>query len=161
MKQVRSRYSLLIHTGFQGVLILGNALILLLAFAFLGFRSARTFETLRELGARAGLPADHAYFRLLEQELDRQYWGLSAALLCCLFAGSFLTLVLSHRVVGPISRLRSYFWMVAKGDSGLPDLAFRKGDFFHDLPPVINRALRAMRREGGQAAESGSKDRVA
>jgi hypothetical protein len=50
-------------------------------------------------------------------------------------------LILSHKIIGPIKRLKSFFSEIA--DSGYRhDLKFRDGDFFQDLPEVINHFLK-------------------
>jgi hypothetical protein len=94
------------------------------------------FWKLKRLGENLGLPEDHVYFRFIEtqgQEL------LVIFILCALITGLIVAgfgLFFSHKVAGPIYRLRTYF-------REMPDskLSFREGDFFNDLPPVINESL--------------------
>jgi hypothetical protein len=58
---------------------------------------------------------------------------------------SVLTILISHRIVGPLYRLRQYFHRMAEDPSVVKEpIQFRKGDFFADLPPTVNRALEAV-----------------
>ena len=52
-------------------------------------------------------------------------------------------LFLSHRLAGPVVRLKGYFAGIANGQPVKP-VNFRKGDFFSDLPPQINGALQRL-----------------
>jgi hypothetical protein len=71
----------------------------------------------------------------------------------CFFgwAVSFVTtLILSHKLAGPIVRLKWYFQQIAKTGHAKP-VHFKKSNFMQDLPPIINQAL--------QKLESGEKEK--
>jgi len=57
---------------------------------------------------------------------------------------ALVMLVVSNRLAGPIVRLRRYFGDIAIKTDNVPPLSFRKGDFFGDLPEVVNRAVQAL-----------------
>jgi hypothetical protein len=58
-------------------------------------------------------------------------------------------LVLSNEIAGPITRLREYFTDLKnlKDEESVPELRFRKGDFFQDLPAIIEKSLNELRRK--------------
>lgn len=94
------------------------------------------FWKLKRLGQNLGLNEDHVYFRFIDtqgQELLMIF--ILCAILTGIIVGAF-GLFFSHKVAGPIYRLRAYF-------REMPDskLSFREGDFFNDLPNVINDSL--------------------
>ena len=54
--------------------------------------------------------------------------------------------VISHRLAGPLVRLRRFFQVIA--DTGqVTNLSFRKGDYLSDLPPLVNKALGRLKGE--------------
>ena len=151
----RLRKQLLVYPRFQLALIGVNAAIMSLAFFFVGIQTTRSFARLHTLGVEAGLPLNHAYYKFVEFQEQHLNGYLAVALILTLITGGILTLVLSHRVAGPITRLRSYFLDLTHGGSIRP-ISFRKGDFFSDLPGLINQSLAPRMRKKG-AASTGRK----
>jgi hypothetical protein len=132
-----TRKVLLINPKFQ-FKIMGWMLTLALAPISIFFGAHYLFFwQLRKLGLEINLPADHIYFRFIE--------GQSLKMLLIFIFCSLLTvaiviiigLVLSHKIAGPIHNLKMFF---KEGLDGKPrrKLAFRKGDFFLEVPPIIN-----------------------
>ena len=72
------------------------------------------------------------------------FWSQSGpyivALLCMLPVFVKDTVALTHRMAGPIVRLRSHIRSIAEGEEVAP-LKFRDGDFFRDLPPLFNEMI--------------------
>lgn len=72
------------------------------------------------------------------------FWSQSGpyivALLCMLPVFVKDTVALTHRMAGPIVRLRSHIRAIAEGEDVDP-LKFRDGDFFRDLPPLFNQMI--------------------
>lgn len=72
-----------------------------------------------------------------------------------LFASFFVSAVLNltvffvilRRLAGPIKRMRDYFKRLSLNPESKEQLTFRGGDFFLDLPPVINKAVKEIRSE--------------
>lgn len=128
--------------------------------AFLSIEAFRAYGALRELGRGVGLPEEHPYFEALAGFARDWAWrGGIAAFLSLLMAGT-ATLLISHRLAGPMIRMRGYFKALAEDrhleqpGGRIPTLHFRRGDFFRDLPPAINEALarletRARERKSG------------
>ena len=102
------------------------------------------FWKLRQLGQEIELEPDHIYFRFLE--------GQGQSLLLIFIICSFLAiaivaisgLILSHRIAGPIHRLKMHFAELTQGKV-MPKLSFRKNDFFTEVPGVINEYLEKAR----------------
>ena len=69
------------------------------------------------------------------QALDMQLATLTILNLIML---CLATLVVSHRVAGPIYHLRKYMSDVVAGKCGKFNVTFRKDDFFQDVLPVFN-----------------------
>ena len=69
---------------------------------------------------------------------------LIVATVISLTATSLFTLFLSHRIAGPIYRLVSFFSTTAATASIPETLRFRASDYFQELPPVINQALKVI-----------------
>jgi hypothetical protein len=57
-----------------------------------------------------------------------------------------LTLLISHRMAGPINRLNGFFAHIVKTGEFPPEIRFRNGDFFQELPPKINEAFLAIKK---------------
>ena len=71
--------------------------------------------------------------------------NLAIALGVGLVLSYLLTLILSNRLAGPIVRLREHFRKISEGGN-LEPVYFRQKDFFNDLPPLINDALKKVSR---------------
>jgi nitrogen fixation/metabolism regulation signal transduction histidine kinase len=65
---------------------------------------------------------------------------LITALISIIFTSLF-SVWLSHRLSGPIVKLINHLKKVGNGED-VPDLRFRKNDFFMELPELINTALK-------------------
>lgn len=76
------------------------------------------------------------------------FWAQSGpyviALLCMLPVFVKDTVSLTHRMAGPIVRLRGHIRAISEGSDVAP-LKFRDGDFFTDLPPMFNEMMENVR----------------
>lgn len=54
----------------------------------------------------------------------------------------FLSLVLSHRMIGPLTKLMRFMKEAPSGKLD-QELSFRKNDFFQDIPPAFNSMLKS------------------
>ncbi len=137
---MKFRTKFLIYPKFQIALIVTNLVVLAGMMMAVGLAIHRSYDYLQSEGMAVGLAADHPYFRFVTLQSKVVYQSLGVAFACGLIFSIVLTLLLSQRLVGPIIRLREYFRSVTPGTEIKP-LSFRKGDYFPDLPDVINRAL--------------------
>ena len=138
MKKLRLKF--MIYPKLQYSLILSVMWILILSDLIIGIQVLRSFRELREMGEKIGLTSGHPYFTFIEYHEHSLSTSLAWACGISIFVSFFLILFISHRVAGPIVRLKSYFNGIAT-EGWKTKLQFRKGDFFSDLPEVINKAL--------------------
>lgn len=136
---MKKRTKFLIYPKFQLPLIFWNILIFLGVTAVQLFVSHKAFTNFKELGETAGFDVNHPYFAFIQRyEAEFMQYamiGASIGLVCFVIAN----LILSHKISGPICRLKSYFSDLEKNKK--PILSFRKKDFFSELPEVINSAI--------------------
>ena len=140
LKIKRFRTQFLIYPQFQLKFIFINSLVMLAAFGFVGLQFYRSFQNLMMVGYKSGLDSSNPYFRFLKFEQNHLLSYLVIGFAAGFVLSSLTALVLSQKLAGPIVRLTGYFrnWTQS---SDLPELSFRKGDFFSELPPLINKAL--------------------
>lgn len=99
-----------------------------------------SFDQLYEIGIRLKIPADSAFFILLRnQEHAIQEKLIIAGVISYVFS-FILTIIISHRLSGPIYRLKKYFKDISK-DGYKEPLSFRTGDYYSDLPDVVNKGI--------------------
>jgi hypothetical protein len=140
---------LLIYPSFQIKLLLANLAIMFLVATAVAFLVHQSFVNLIAQGVSAQLPAHNAYFVFMsyQEKLVMAYLAVGLGIAGVL--SSVAILLLSHRVAGPIVRMSGFLTDVAQGRSAeIPELHFRKGDFFDDLPEKVNAALKARGEQG-------------
>lgn len=141
----KTRLKLLIYPKFQLMLLLSQAIVLLLSLGFISAQVARSVEKLRQMGAEAQLPDDHVFFAFLRWHATELYAYIGIGFAFALLITLIFSLLLSHRLAGPIVRLQSYFTAISKDGEYPNELHFRKGDFFTELPGMVNQAFKAIR----------------
>ncbi len=132
---------LLIYPRFQIVLLLAHIIVSIATLLIVRFKSNEVFQRLITMGEKTNLPKEHAYFTFIENSKQMMDINLNWALAFSVFLTILSSLYLSHKVVGPIHRLRSYFKAIIDGKPQ-GDLKFRSGDYFQDLPDIINEGLK-------------------
>ena len=134
------RYKLLIYPRFQVTILLFNFFIVMGIFFLTNWRINAYFNHMKKLGEDASFPSDHIYF----QFVSLQEAGLESSLMQIALVGLILStlgfLILSHKISGPMIRLKRYFANITQTQRVSP-ITFRAGDFFSDLPALINGAL--------------------
>ncbi len=96
----------------------------------------KSLDVLKE----AGLPMSHPVFAFLlqqEQTFDGVFLVLSTV---GLFFSFMIGVRLSHRIAGPVLRLKHHLERSASG-AAPAKLVFRDGDYFQDLADAYNRDL--------------------
>ena len=151
MKQVNKRKKLLIYPEFQLKIIIVNMLITISGFSFLGFQFYRVIHNLEKMGLDVNLPANHGYFRFVKYQSGVIFASLVTSLVVGVAVNCFCTLYLSHRLAGPIVRLKGYLKGLVHHDfstkAPAERLKFRKDDYFSDLPPFLNEAVENIERQ--------------
>lgn len=148
---------LLINVHFQRQFI-GFALALSLG-ACIVFYLASTwfFGKYHSLAIEVGLRPGDPFFRVLsnmEMMLTNVFIVTSIAVVLISILGG---IVFSHRVAGPLYRLRKHFEAVARGETW-SNVAFREKDYFDDLPKAYNEQMRYVRERLGIAEASADTD---
>ncbi len=145
--------ALWIDPGFQGRLLgiaLASVGITLVASLF---QSWRLIWSIRKVAETAQLSPQNALYGFLDSQwnamVTQLILGGGASVLIC----GALMLYVSHRMAGPIYRLRRTLTDIA--DTGqVSEFNFRKGDFIEDLGPLLKRAFEQAAKPGeGKGAQ--------
>lgn len=136
----RKLKGILIYPPFQLRLIALNLVILLITVGAIGFQIERMFSEMRKFGADANLPEGHVYYKFIDYEVGQISWGVGLAFLVAGVISLLLTAYYSHKLVGPIVRIRQFFVGLSEGET-IRALEFRKGDYFSELPSIINAGV--------------------
>ncbi len=139
------RLKLIIYPQFQLTLLLGNLIVTSGIFFFIYYSVKEAFLRLEEDVVIQGLGPGHPYFEFAHVQSEIILNGIFASFLVGVFTSTIWMLLISNKLSGPILRLRGYFTSIANGEKDFPEVSFRKGDFFSDLPPVINKALQEIK----------------
>lgn len=137
----------MIYRRFQFTLVALNAGLITFLFAVFLLFQWRSYAKLVQMGEQAHLSANHPFFQLLELQMGSTRFYMSVAYGVALVLGCFLTLVASHKLAGPIVRMKGFFTRIANQGKVTEKISFRRGDFFRELPAEINRALEAIARK--------------
>lgn len=130
----------LLYPKFQ-IKLIGVNLFVLILFSTIVFSTVGWFVfKLRKLGIEAGLAEDHLYFGLLNQHQGTFYLLLVAAIVSTAFISTLASIILSHRVVGPIHRLKNDLDEVIRSEKVRP-VQFREEDYFQEIPLKINKII--------------------
>ncbi len=130
----RSLKNLLIEPKFQLKLIGYFVLVFVLTTVSLYSTTFLFFWKLKQKAMSVGIPDGHIFYRYLanqKADLDGLFIGLAVLNFSVLIGLGFL---ISHRVAGPIYKLKSYLKNMGKDSD---DFKLRENDFFHDLQPIV------------------------
>lgn len=140
-KNNRSIVRFLIYPRFQLMLIVSNITITLLASASTYFFIYNEFKHFYELGEKIKIATDHPYFKMIRLQEHRIILALMSSFGIAVLISTLATMVISHRLAGPIYKTRKYFETILSTGDVKFGLSFRRGDFFSDLPLIINKAI--------------------
>lgn len=87
-----------------------------------------------------GVLADHL------QSMVRQCVPMLVAVVCLMPVFVHDTLKMSHRIAGPICRMRDTIRLLQAGEDAAP-LTFRSNDMWEDLPHLFNRMISRLRND--------------
>ncbi len=137
----------LVYPKFQLTLIFLNSAVTFIMFSFVAFQVVRSHVYLENLVRSTRLPAQNLFTQMLSMQLRNLLINLAIALVLSIGVTGFSTLILSNRVAGPVVRLRNFFKSISSNGEFPASVNFRKGDFFEDLPPLINQAFTAVKKK--------------
>jgi hypothetical protein len=122
-------------------------LLVFFAIAWVGTRNA-----LMDLKPAAGLSGMEAEF--FKKYVDYQATQIEHALLVAFGVGvvtaAGVTLIITHRLAGPLVRLRCYFQSIIDGTPPIRPLEFRDGDFLREMEPLVNNAIEKVQNQERQ-----------
>lgn len=146
----RKLRNFLIYPRFQLSLVFTQALLLGVLYLIASWGVDTAFEKLRDSGVQSGFHPGHPYFAFVEHQKALVLKYFSIAITACAVIYGCVSIVISHRVAGPLVRLRRIFKeMSEQGWSAVTPVHFRKGDFFRDLPEELNRAMTRLAQDSG------------
>lgn len=135
----------IIFPKFQITLVIINLIIMTFCFVLVFYQVHDSFAEIVTLGKRLRLPETSAYYKVMDYHLEKINLRLIIAAVICYACSFVLTIAVSHKVSGPLYRLKKYFLdMKMDGYSG--DLSFREGDYYGDLPEIINSGIKEVRK---------------
>ncbi|MCC7442987.1 MAG: hypothetical protein IT285_15245 [Bdellovibrionales bacterium] len=145
------RRRLLVYPGFQLALFFVNTVIMTCAFTAVGLLTTFSVSRMRARGTlEAFAPADE-FVRFLDFQEQLVYLHLGAALVLAFAFSWVVTLMVSHKMAGPLVRLKRH--LEALADHGeAPPLDFREDDYFTEIPPLMNRAVARLKAKGLKSA---------
>ena len=145
----RKLRNFLIYPRFQLGLLAIQAVTIALTFAVVEIENGAAFARMAKMGSDVGLAPDNAYFIFVNDQAHCFLVQTSMAFLTALIISSSMTLYLFFRLADPIYRLRKHLRQIADhGADGIEPLRFRNGDFYSDLPGVMNKAVDRLKRIG-------------
>lgn len=130
----------LIYPKFQYSLITINFLLFLMSGVYIFFFFKRSYGKLHLEGIAAGLPVGDIYFEQLIHQESVVQQSLVSALFISFVISSLFTVLMSHRMAGPIVRLKNLLVEGIKTGK-LEPLIFRQDDFFPEFPEIFNQAM--------------------
>jgi hypothetical protein len=142
MKKIpKKRQQFLINSAFQLSVIRQMLVLTGLVIGIFYAANFYHFWSLKAQGLALGLPPTHVFFRFLqEQQRTMDLIFIVTALLTLLTIVGF-GLFLSHRVAGPLYRLKQYLAETPVDGKVQELLKFRDGDYFPDVADAINSRL--------------------
>ncbi|MEO7164434.1 MAG: hypothetical protein ABI041_16050 [Bdellovibrionia bacterium] len=94
---------------------------------------------------KTGLPINHIFFQLLKNQqhfMDRVFLATS---ICVLVFGFLFGLLYSHRITGPLSRLKNFLDNNSMGNgsdlNSTQEFEFRKSDYFKEIALSLNEFI--------------------
>ena len=151
------RTKLIVYPRFQYAIIGVNLGILAVTLSAVAISTWASFNKLHQMGVEANLSADHAYFKFLVKQSEQLYLYLGIALTMALLASTIFSIVISHRMAGPLVRLMNYFKAISNGEE-VREISFREKDFFTEIPPVINEAINKIKGESDSTNQAESSE---
>ncbi len=144
MIKERKLKNYLLYPSFQLVLVSLNVSIMIICLLVIRYKISEVFEKLRVMGEEAHLTPTNPYFSFVEKSNELMTSNLIWSIVFSIIFTTCASILLSHKVVGPMYRIKMFFSQLAQEDNGR-EINFRKGDYFPEIPPVINAALKKLR----------------
>jgi methyl-accepting chemotaxis protein len=138
MEKKSKRIQVLIYPQFQLRLIFGLVASNLVLVGVFFLTQVLFFNYYKKMGQEMKLPADHMFFSFVDQQQHQMLLFFLIAAVLVMIAGAVYSMVMSHRVAGPVVRVIRYLNEFKKGKSR-SELKFREQDFFGELADSVNQ----------------------
>lgn len=99
-----------------------------------------SFNKLESIGHGLKFPTDSGYFKLLGAQQEIIFSNIIIASLIGILFTIMVVMVVSHRALGPIYRIKVFFQNYDKNSN--ETIQFRDSDYFKKLEEDINKALK-------------------
>lgn len=113
------------------------------------FFQLQLFNEQLKSGQLSELPETHPYFVFLKSFQDQFLVMFGFAVLASFVVCFVIGVLVSHKVAGPLVKIRNYFERVAAGQEDEKEISFREGDFFQDLAKAYNKKFNSKNRRLG------------
>lgn len=143
-KQKKFRFNFIIYPQFQFAIILLNLIVFGITAIATVVQFFSMMNYIKSIGLDANLRENHPFFAFIQFQESTFLTYFLIGIVVAFIVTSFVTLIISHRMAGPIVRLKSYLREVKEKREVLP-LKFRKHDFFKDLPDIVTDALKSLK----------------
>lgn len=127
-----------IYPQFQMRLIIIIMAISLLAPVIILVFQMFSFHQQIKNGQMMNLPETHPYFVFYQEFQDKSIFAFGVAVTVSFLCAFFIGLVVSHRIAGPLVKLKRHMELVGEDPSQDKALQFREGDFFRELADAYN-----------------------
>jgi methyl-accepting chemotaxis protein len=135
MKSQRKVY--LINPKFQLSFIFFSTITSLLGMLVFFVASNYFFWSFKNLGKTYGIPENHIFFTFINDQGHKMNMIFLVSSIVFFIITIIGSLLLSHRVAGPIYRLTSHLNNISEKKE-LSEVKFRSGDFFIELQDAFN-----------------------
>jgi methyl-accepting chemotaxis protein len=95
------------------------------------------FIRMEKMGSDLGLASDHVYFLFMAEQQRIKFWMFLATSGIVTVVGTLLGIRFSHRIAGPIFRLKKEFRRLNQGEK-IEEVNLRNADFFLELADEFN-----------------------
>jgi hypothetical protein len=147
------RRKILIYPKFQLSLMAVNIITMIAVLAAIEFQIMSSVGDMREISG-SSLSPEQLYNRFIEYQMSVIYSGLGLYLGIAFLLSCGFTLLISHRLAGPLVRMQHYFKEIEEHGSAKSPLKFRKSDFLHELPEAVNGGLKRLYQDQNNKEQS-------
>ena len=137
----------LVYPKFQIPLIIINSLVTVFLFCIVAYFVIHSHLYLEQMVKQTRLPAQNLFIQLLTEQLRSLLFYMGISLVIAVTSTAIATLLLSHKMAGPMIRMKNYFGDINRSSEFPEPLRFRDGDFFQELLPSINGAFNALKKK--------------
>ncbi len=137
------RTKMIIYPRMQYAIILANFLVFLLTSVLIILQFFNMTNYIKGIGTKINLTEGHPFFKFIDLQTSSFLTYYIIGVVVALIVSTGISIFLSHKMAGPIVRLKSYLTEV-KEKKEITALKFRKNDFFEELPELVLGALKSV-----------------